>query len=35
MLDAGDPTYVPLFPHPDESAAMVPEVSSRGQKPIG
>ncbi len=35
ILAAGDPTYVALFPHPEISAAAVPEDSSRGQKPIG
>ena len=29
------PEYVPAFPHPEISAAVVPEDSSNGQKPIG
>jgi hypothetical protein len=35
IFDAGDPTYVALFPHPEISEAVVPEDSSNGQKPIG
>jgi len=35
MFAAGDPTYVALLPQPEISAAVVPEDSSNGQKPIG
>ena len=27
--------YVPLLPHPDISVAVVPDCSSKNQKPIG
>jgi hypothetical protein len=35
ILDAGDSTYVALFPHPEISEAVVPDDSSNGQNPIG
>ena len=35
IFDAGDPTYVALFPHPEISEAVEPEDSSNGKNRIG